>query len=106
MIQIIRNRKQVGVKDFVCDKKDELSKINLRTTLMGSTCFVVEEDAMYILNGSGKWVAVSNYMGGGSGSSSGSEDGSGSNTEPSDTIPSDTPIDEDNTYVWDGGEVI
>ena len=106
MIQIIRNRKQVGVKDFVCDKKDELSKINLRTTLMGSTCFVVEEDAMYILNGSGKWVAVSNYMGGGSGSGSGSEDGSGSDTEPSDTIPSDTPIDEDNTYIWDGGEVI
>ena len=106
MIQIIRNRKQVGVKDFVCDKKDELSKINLRTTLMGSTCFVVEEDAMYILNGSGKWVAVSNYMGGGSGSDSGSGDSSGSDTEPSDTIPSDTPIDEDNTYLWDGGEVI
>ncbi len=54
MIQIIRNRKQMGVKDFVCDKKDELSKINLRTTLMGSTCFVIEEDAMYILNGSGE----------------------------------------------------
>ena len=103
MIQIIRNRAQTGVKDFVCDKKDELSKINLRKTLMGSSCFVIEEDANYILNGSGEWVTVSNYGAGGSGSNSGS--GSGSDSEPSDTIPSDTPIDEDNTYIWDGGEV-
>lgn len=103
MIQVVRNRRQVGVKDFVCDKKDELSKINLRTTLMGSTCFVIEEDAMYILNGSGEWTAVSNYMSGGS--SSGNGDDSGSDTEPSDTIPSDTLIDEDNEYIWDGGEV-
>ena len=102
MIQIVKNRKQAGVKDFVCDKKDELSKIDLRKTLMGSTCFVIEEDANYILNGVGEWTAVSNYGAGGSGS--GKQD-SGSDSEPSDTIPSDTPIDEDNTYIWDGGEV-
>ena len=54
MIQIIKNLKQKGVKDFVCDKKDELSKIILRTTLMGSSCYVIEEDVTYILDGSGK----------------------------------------------------
>ena len=54
MIQIVKNRKQAGVKDFVCDKKDELSKIDLRTTRMGSTCFVIENNTNYILNGDGK----------------------------------------------------
>ena len=107
MIQIVRNLKQVGVKDFVCDKKDELSKINLRTTLMGSSCYVIEEDVTYILNGSGEWVKASSYKGGGGGSSSGGGSSAGGDSEhPSDTIPPDTPIDESNTYIWDGGEVI
>lgn len=100
MIAVVKNEQQTGVKRYVCDKSDELSKIDLRTTRMGSTCFIIEEDANYILNGEGKWIAVKN-AGGGSGS--GSDDSS--SEEPSDTIPSDTPIDENNTYIWDGGEV-
>ena len=52
MIQIVRNNAQTGIKTYVCDKKDELSEIDLRTTLMGSTCFVIGENACYILNGS------------------------------------------------------
>ncbi len=103
MITVVKNERQTGVKRYVCDKSDELSKIDLRTTVMGSTCFVIEEDANYILNSSWEWKAVKNYGGGGSGSGSGSD--SSSDDEPSDTIPSDTPIDEENTYIWDGGEV-
>lgn len=106
MIQIIRNLKQKGIKDFVCDKKDELSKIILRTTLMGSSCYVIEEDVTYILDGSGKWVKAPNYKGGGGNSSGGGSSDDGGSEEPSDTIPSDTPIDESNTYIWDGGEVL
>ena len=103
MITIVKNERQTGVKRYVCDKSDELSKIDLRTTVMGSTCFIIEEDANYILDGNWEWKAVKNY-GGGSSSGSGSGSSSGDD-EPSDTIPSDTPIDEDNTYIWDGGEV-
>ena len=51
MIQIVRNGEQRGVKHYVCDKKDELSEIDLRTTIMGSTCYVIESGAIYILNG-------------------------------------------------------
>lgn len=97
MITIVKNERQTGVKKYVCDKSDELSKIDLRTTVMGSTCFIIEEDANYILDGNWEWKAVKNY-GGGSGSGSGSGSSSGDD-EPSDTIPSDTPIDEDNTYI-------
>ena len=52
MVQAVRNSNQIGVKHFVCDKKDELSEISLRTTLMGTTCYVIEEGSTYILNGS------------------------------------------------------
>lgn len=95
MITIVRNERQTGIKRYVCDKSDELSKIDLRTTLMGSTCFVIENNTNYILGGDWKWTAL---QGGGS-SGGGSGSGDGDSTEPSDTIPSDTPIDPDNTYI-------
>jgi len=104
MVSIVRNEAQTGVKRYVSDKKDELSSINLRTTRMGSTCFVIENNTNYILNGSGEWVALK--AGGASGGGSDDSSHGGSSENPSDTIPSDTPIDPDNTYIWDGGEVI
>lgn len=54
MIAVVKNEAQTGVKRYVCDKSSELSEIDLRTTRMGSTCFIIEEDANYILNGEGK----------------------------------------------------
>lgn len=83
MIQIIRNRAQTGIKDYVCDVKSDLPKISLRTTLMGSTCYVIEEGKIYILDGSKNWVLKKN-----SGSSSA-------------TIPGDEDIEVD----MDGGEI-
>ncbi len=52
MISIINEKN--GVKKFIADKKDDLLNMNLRSTRMGSICFVIEEDKTYILNGSGK----------------------------------------------------
>lgn len=108
MVQIVKNDLQTGVKHYVADTVDDMKKISFRafTINMGTTCFVIEKDTMYILDGSGRWVAVSNYGsgGGGSGSSSGGGDG-GDDSEPGDTLPPDTPIDEENDYIWDGGEV-
>lgn len=103
MISIISEKN--GVKKFVADKKDDLLNMNLRSTRMGSICFVIEEDNTYILNGSGKWIAVSSY-GSNSGSGGSSSGGEGGSSEPDDGVPSDTPIDEENDYIWDGGEVI
>lgn len=100
MVSIVRNEAQTGVKRFVADKKSELSDINLRATRMGSTCFVIENNTNYILNGKGEWVALK-ASGGNDSSSTG-----GDAENPSETISPDTPIDENNTYIWDGGEVI
>ena len=82
MVQIVKNNDQTGVKSFVCDKKDELSEISLRTTLMGSTCFVIEDNDYYILDGNYKWVKKK-------------MNGSSSGQNPS-----------DNEYIMDGGEII
>ena len=92
MIAIISERN--GVKKFIADKKDDLLNMNLRSTRMGSVCFVIEEDKSYILNGSGKWVAISNSKGKDS-----SSDDEGSSSDPSDGVPSDTPTDETNHYI-------
>ena len=54
MVSIVKNETQVGVKRYVADKKSELSDINLRATRMGSTCFVIENNTNYILNGKGE----------------------------------------------------
>ena len=51
MISIVKNGAEAGVKHYVCDKKDELSSIDLRTTKMGSICFVIEQNKTYMLNG-------------------------------------------------------
>ena len=51
MISIVSNQPQTGVKNYVCDQKDELSSIDLRTTKMGSTCYVIKENKSYILDG-------------------------------------------------------
>lgn len=75
MVQIVNSSRQIGIKHFVCDKKNELSEISLRTTLMGTTCYVIEEGNTYILNGSYQWVKKKN-----------------SNPE-------------DNKYLVDGGEI-
>lgn len=87
MISIVKNGAEAGVKHYVCDKKDELSSIDLRTTKMGSICFVIEQNKTYMLNGESSWTAIKS-------SSSGGNSGT-------------TPIeDDDNTYVADGGEII
>ena len=56
MIQIVENKSQTGVKKFVCDTKNELSTMSVATTVMGSTCYVIEDNTTYILNGQRKWV--------------------------------------------------
>ena len=56
MIQIVENKLQTGVKKFVCDTKNELSAMSVATTVMGSTCYVIEDNTTYILNGQRKWV--------------------------------------------------
>ena len=90
MIQIVKNELQTGVKRFVCDEKSELSKINLRTLRMGSTCYVINSQEIYILNGKGEWVLMKT----GSGSGGGSGDG-GSSDDPSGGGSSDEPGDDD-----------
>ena len=88
MVSIVKNGSEPGVKHYVCDKKDELSSIDLRTTKMGSTCFVIEQSKTYMLNGDFSWTAIN--------ATSGSTGGSSS-----------TPVeDDDNTYIADGGEII
>lgn len=60
MITIVEN-KGAGIKNYVCDKPAELSDIDIRTTAMGSTCFVINKNTMYILNSDKEWISVTNF---------------------------------------------
>ena len=109
MIQIYENQTQTGVKKYICDTSDELSKIDLRTTLMGSTCYVIGSDSTYMLNGSYQWVKIRGFgwtnqesSGGSGGDDSYIYDGGEITNDNSDS--SDNPNPENN-YIWDGGEV-
>lgn len=102
MIQIVKNELQTGVKRYVCDTKDELSKIDLRTTRMGSTCYVIKTKETYILSGEWKWVLMRNASGSGSGGGSSDEGGSDGGQDGGETDPS---ADTDVIHIWDGGEV-
>ena len=51
MISIIDEKN--GVKKFVADAKTDLENMSLRSTRMGSSCFVIEDNSNYILKGDG-----------------------------------------------------
>lgn len=69
MITIVEN-KGAGIKNYICDKPAELSDIDIRTTAMGSTCFAIQANTMYILNGDKEWIPVTNLNSTGGGGSS------------------------------------
>ena len=58
MISIIGEKN--GVKKFVADAKTDLENMSLRSTRMGSSCFVIENESNYILKGDGTWKKISN----------------------------------------------
>lgn len=50
MIQVIKNKEGTNIKELICDKKADMADIDLRVCGMGSICFVIEEDTIYILD--------------------------------------------------------
>ena len=58
MIQVIKNKEGTNIKEFICDKKADMADIDLRVCGMGTTCFVIEEDTIYILDSKKEWVVV------------------------------------------------
>ena len=58
MIQVIKNKEGTNMKEFVCDKKADMADIDLRVCGMGTTCFVIEEDTIYILNSKKEWTVA------------------------------------------------
>lgn len=58
MIQIVKNKEGTKIKEFICDKKEDMADIDLRVCEMGTTCFVIEEDIIYILNSKKEWVVA------------------------------------------------
>ena len=69
-----------GTKHFGCDTESEVSSLPTDCA-MGSTAFVIETSKHYMLNGQGKWIAITAASGG------------GSTPSPDDTI------------IYDGGEI-
>ena len=51
MIQVIKNKEGTNIKEFVCDKKADMADIDLRVCGMGTTCFVIDEDKNYMVDG-------------------------------------------------------
>ena len=75
----------IAYQEFVCDDLTDMNSINIKTCTMGSTCYVINTGATYVLNSQKEWrLKITN--------SSGSTSGS---------IPSP-----DDNYVYDGGEEV
>lgn len=71
MIQVIKNKEDTNIKELVCDKKTDMTNIDLRVCGMGTTCFVIDEDKNYMLNSDKEWKKVS--LAGASGGDSGED---------------------------------
>ncbi len=56
-----------GVKHYHADSYADLADIDLSTTAMGSTVFVIDTSTYYMLNGDKQWVVVTLDNSGGSG---------------------------------------
>ena len=57
-----------GVKHYRADSYSDIASIDITTTAMGSTVFVIDTSTYYMLNGDKRWIAVNlgNTGGGGS----------------------------------------
>ena len=73
MFTIAKNSNKIayGIKHFVVDTEAELEEIPLISVFSGSTAFVVEKSARYMLNNKREWIKVSTASSGGSSGGSG-----------------------------------
>lgn len=46
-----------GLKEFIIDTKEDLEELPVDVTV-GSTAFCIADSAVYMLNGSRKWVEI------------------------------------------------
>lgn len=81
------NKVVYGIKRFVLDKEEDTKTLPTRGLTPGSTAFVIETSNTYMLNNLYVWKKVK--------ANSSSGDGG---TDP-------TPDPDDNTYIWDGGDI-
>lgn len=61
---------EYGIKKYTVDTEADKEALNLRTTKMGSKCYVIDTKKWYILNSSNQWVPFVDAGGSGSGESS------------------------------------
>lgn len=80
------NNTAYGVRKFIVDEKNDLKDLPYGAA-PGSKAYVTSTQDMYILDNNDTWVL---FKCGNSGTGGGTD-------EP--------PVPEDNTYIWDGGEI-
>lgn len=80
------NKVVYGIKRFVLDKEEDAKNLPTRGLAPGSTAFVIESSNTYMLNNLYEWKKVK------------ANSSTGGNTDP-------TPSPDDNTYIWDGGDI-
>lgn len=93
MISIGANGEKItyGIKHYNVDtEEDKQTILKSSKKKMGCTCYVINTAKYYMLNSDQQWVEMPMP------SSGGSSGGGGS----------DTPIDPNNTYIYDGGLII
>lgn len=112
MFTIAKNSNKIayGIKHFVVDTEAELEEIPLISVFSGSTAFVVEKSARYMLNNKREWIKVSTASSGGSSGGSGNPsipDIESGGTLDGGEVNDDGIIDgSDDDTTLDGGEII
>ena len=94
-----------GIKHFIVDKVEDLSKLKGYVLKPGCTAYITGSSKTYMLNNKFKWVEVKNLGSGGSGGNTPGDDdydgGSIDGTDPDDSINGGGPEDEE----YDGGSI-
>lgn len=50
-----------GVQEYVCDSYDDLADLS-KICDLGDKCYVIDENAIYIINSEKEWKKISNTM--------------------------------------------
>lgn len=103
-------RLKYGVQDLVFDKEADLASFYRPTIQPGSTAFVLESSARYMLNNSRQWVKIASSSASAGGSSSGGSSSGGScgccpGSGPGSGSEDDIPIEENYWIIYDGGNL-
>ena len=66
ILRKVGNATNIAINQYEADTEEDMNSIDIQGVPMGSKCYIINDGKWYMLNGEGKWKAMSSGGGGSS----------------------------------------